>query len=91
MTLWQTIDALVQPGMRVVVMDLARPQSKAEAEALVEAHTQGADPILQQDFYNSLLAAWRVDEIETQLATMGWHQWRIQTPSNRHWALTIQF
>ncbi len=88
MTMWASIASLGQPGTRVVVMDLTRPASVEEAKDLVEAHTQGALPALREDFYNSLLAAWRPAEIQAQLTSMGWGHWSIETPSNRHWLVS---
>ncbi len=88
MTIWESIAALAQGDTVVVVMDLIRPSNLDEANALVEAHTQGALPALREDFYNSLLAAWRPDEIESQLASMGWGHWSITCPSNRHWLVS---
>jgi cyclopropane fatty-acyl-phospholipid synthase-like methyltransferase len=85
MTLWTTISRLTTPGLRVVVMDLSRPASTEQARDLVKAHTQGASPVLQEDFYNSLLAAWRVDEVKDQLDAMGWSHWQVAMVSNRHW------
>lgn len=85
MTLWHSIAQLGDPGTVVVVMDLIRPASMDAAQAMVEAHTKGAHEVLKQDFYNSLLAAWRTDEVEDQLASMGWQAWTIEQPSNRHW------
>ena len=90
MTLWHSAAELGQPGARVVVMDLQRPNSRDEVEALVDAHTQGANDVLKQDFLNSLCAAWRADEVMDQLATMGWRDWTLIRPSNRHWLVTGQ-
>lgn len=91
MTLWKTISELSSPQTKVVVMDLLRPDSIEEAKKLVEAHTEGADPVLKEDFYNSLLAAWRINEIKEQLETMNWGHWEISQPSNRHWVVTGDF
>lgn len=87
MTLWRSIEQLGQSGTTVVVMDLIRPASIDQAQAWVEAHTQGAAEVLKQDFYNSLLAAWRLDEVQDQLALMGWPHWRVEQASNRHWVV----
>jgi len=88
MSLWESVATLGQSGTIVVVMDLTRPENLDEAKALVEAHTQGALPALREDFYNSLLAAWRPNEIESQLTSMGWSHWSITSPSNRHWLVS---
>ncbi len=90
MTLWQSVATLGAPKTQVVVMDLSRPSSIEAAEALVEAHTEGADDVLKQDFLNSLCAAWRADEVLDQLQQMGWHDWTLTEPSNRHWLVTGQ-
>ncbi|HEY7905942.1 MAG TPA: class I SAM-dependent methyltransferase [Wenzhouxiangella sp.] len=88
MTMWESIQAVGQVGTQVVVMDLTRPASLDEAKDLVEVHAQGALPALKEDFYNSLLAAWRPDEIASQLTAMGWGHWSIERPSNRHWLVS---
>ncbi len=90
MTLWQTIAHLGETNTSVVVMDLHRPNDHDEVDALVAAHTQGADDVLKQDFYNSLCAAWQADEVMDQLQAMGWRDWRLTRPSNRHWLVTGQ-
>lgn len=70
-TLWR---ALVQAGRRaaaIFVMDLMRPGSKQAARELVMNHA-GAEPeVLRRDFYNSLLAAYRPEEVRAQLELAG--------------------
>ncbi|MCB9555734.1 MAG: class I SAM-dependent methyltransferase [Deltaproteobacteria bacterium] len=69
--LWQTIKAWSAERAQVLVMDLRRPDSAQIARELVERHS-GAEPeLLKQDFYNSLLAAYRVEEVAGQLARAG--------------------
>ena len=69
--LWSEIKRLGKPGAAVYVMDLARPASQEEARAIVERVSGGEDPILKEDFYNSLCAAFTADEIRAQLAIAG--------------------
>lgn len=66
-TLWRTILCCAKPGAPVLVMDLRRPATSDEAERLVANHAAEARPVLQQDFLNSLHAAYRADEIREQL------------------------
>jgi trans-aconitate methyltransferase len=85
MTLWSSISQLGCPRAPVLVMDLVRPESEAEAAALVDAYAADAPPILREDFYNSLLAAYTVEEIHRQLAVAGLAHFTVTRPSDRHW------
>jgi SAM-dependent methyltransferase len=67
--LWREVKRLGRAGAAVYVMDLVRPESEAAAAAMVEDGAGSEDPILQRDFYNSLLAAFTIDEVRAQLAT----------------------
>ncbi|WP_457574011.1 class I SAM-dependent methyltransferase [Desulfolithobacter sp.] len=69
--LWQTIRDTGASGCRVLVMDLFRPASVEEARNIVETYSGTEPEILQQDFYNSLLASWRPDEVREQLRLAG--------------------
>lgn len=66
--LWDEVKRLGRPGAAVYVMDLVRPDSEDAARAMVEEGAGSDDPILQRDFYNSLLAAFTLDEVRAQLA-----------------------
>ncbi len=69
--LWQTIHSCAAPGSAILIMDLFRPASKEAARQIVTTYA-GAEPkILQTDFYNSLLAAFEVDEVREQLRSAG--------------------
>ncbi|MBI3299057.1 MAG: class I SAM-dependent methyltransferase [Elusimicrobia bacterium] len=68
---WGEVKRLVRPGGAVFVMDLFRPASEAEARRIVEAAAAGEDPVLKEDFYNSLLAAFSLEEVAAQLAAAG--------------------
>ncbi len=52
-------------------MDLVRPDSEETAQAMVQDGAGSEDPILQRDFYNSLLAAFSLDEVREQLRDAG--------------------
>ncbi|PLX47175.1 MAG: SAM-dependent methyltransferase [Desulfobulbaceae bacterium] len=66
--LWQSIRTVAAPGALVLVMDLLRPASSAAAAAIVAKYSGNEPEILQDDFYRSLLAAYRLDEIKDQLS-----------------------
>lgn len=85
LVLWRSISRMAAPGAAVQVMDLFRPASEADAMGLVD-HYSGDEPeVLREDFYNSLLAAYTVDEIAEQLARAGLHQLKVAMASDRHW------
>jgi ubiquinone/menaquinone biosynthesis C-methylase UbiE len=69
--LWNEVKRLGRPGAAVYVMDLVRPESEDAARAMVEEGAGSEDPILQRDFYNSLLAAFTMDEVRSQLSAAG--------------------
>ena len=82
--LWQCIQQYAAPGARVQVMDLARCESTEQAAEKVATYAGDAPEVLQQDFYNSLLAAFTPAEVESQLATAGFDGFQVRTVSDRH-------
>lgn len=86
-TLWDSVRQTAAPGAWIQVMDLERPQTAAQADALVELHAGGEPDVLRADFRNSLHAAWRVDEIRTQLDQAGLPL-ACEKVSDRHWLVS---
>lgn len=82
--LWQTIKEYSTSGTRVVVMDLIRPHRPFMATSLVQMYTISEPKILQQDFYNSLLAAFTIDEIKIQLAVAGLPFFNVDKVDDHH-------
>ena len=83
--LWQTAVAATRPDAPVMVMDLARPGTPEAARALVDRHADGAPELMRRDFYNSLLAAYTVDEVVQQLRAAGLADFALERVSDRHW------
>jgi hypothetical protein len=52
-------------------MDLMRPDSPVEAQEIVERVAAHEHPLLKRDFFNSLCAAFTVDEVRSQLESAG--------------------
>ena len=50
-----------------MIMDIIRPGNKEEAGAIVEKYMGDESAILKKDFFSSLLAAYRVEEVREQL------------------------
>lgn len=84
MALWTAVQAHARPGAPILVMDLMRPASRSEAEAMVARYAAGEPPVLQRDFFHSLLAAYRPAEVQAQLAQAGLAHLQVQTVSDRH-------
>jgi len=69
--LWSEVRRLGRPGAAVYVMDLIRPDSPVLAREIVERVAAHEHPVLKEDFYNSLCAAFTVSEIRSQLESAG--------------------
>lgn len=74
--LWRTLQGLASRAatapattpIAVYVADLLRPDSPAQAQAIVQAVASQEPPVLQRDFYQSLCAAFTLEEIQQQLS-----------------------
>lgn len=86
--LWQSITQFAKKGGKVFVMDLMRPESTEQAQAMVETYARNEPEVLQKDFYNSLLAAYTLDEVESQLLAAGLGHLNIETVSDRHFVVS---
>ncbi len=69
--LWQTVRRHATPGAPVFVMDLIRPPSRDAAKHLALRFCRGLPRQILKDMFQSLLAAFRPEEVETQLAAAG--------------------
>jgi SAM-dependent methyltransferase len=85
LTLWQTIRDFAADAAPVLVMDLIRPATPAAAREIVDRHAAGDAEILRRDFFNSLCAAYRPDEVEEQLTEAGLATISVRIVSDRHW------
>jgi 2-polyprenyl-3-methyl-5-hydroxy-6-metoxy-1,4-benzoquinol methylase len=82
--LWQTLAQLPAARTAVFVMDLMRPPSEQMARELVQQYADQEPEILKRDFYHSLCAAYRPDEIEVQLRASDLAHLQIEVVSDRH-------
>jgi ubiquinone/menaquinone biosynthesis C-methylase UbiE len=69
--LWQEVKRLARSGAVLYVMDLFRPASLAQVKDLVKQVTGDAHPLVQEDFFNSLCAAFTPEEVKAQVAAAG--------------------
>lgn len=82
--LYPFIHRYAASGAPVFIMDLKRPQTNDEAEALVQAYAAHEPEILKRDFYHSLLAAYTVEEIREQLQGTPLAHLSVKEVSDRH-------
>lgn len=87
--LWHTIRQCAAPRASVFVMDLMRPDSDAAARTMVDHYAGDEPPILQHDFYHSLLAAYTLDEVRDQLRACGLQDsLQVRAVSDRHFLVS---
>ncbi len=83
--LWSAIRRFAVPGAPVLVVDLLRPATPERVAELVALHAAGEAEILRRDFFNSLCAAYRPDEVEQQIREAGLTALTVEMVSDRHW------
>ena len=82
--LWRWVRACAGPGAAVLVMDLVRPHDAAAARSLVEQYAADEAEVLKEDFYRSLLAAYRLEEVALQLQRAELADFEVTQVSDRH-------
>ena len=84
LVLWQAIKQAARENAPVFVMDLLRPETREDAVKIVETYSGKEPEILKRDFFNSLLAAYRPEEVLIQLRGEGLDYLNMETVSDRH-------
>ena len=86
---WNTIFRLIRKNGVICLMDLLRPKSIKEMDnVLLKYGTK--DPILLDDFKNSLKAAYTVNEVSQQLDGYNNISFNIKPVSDRHFFVNIE-
>ncbi len=85
--LWRAVAARADEGAPVLIMDLMRANDTGHARQLVDAYAEGEPEVLRQDFYHSLLAAFEIGEVRSQLQAAGLTGFRVEPVSDRHLAV----
>ena len=86
--LWKTVKQYGNPETLIFVMDLMRPRSESAAKDLVEEYAGNEPDILKRDFFHSLLAAYTIGEVESQLEKEGLIELNVKPVSDRHLIVT---
>ena len=84
MVLWNEIKKLAIPKTNIFIMDLIRPDTLEEAQKLKDLYVRNEPEILQRDFYNSLLAAFEIEEVKEQLREASLNHIEVEQISDRH-------
>jgi ubiquinone/menaquinone biosynthesis C-methylase UbiE len=82
--LWSSVRRWASPRTPVFVTDLMRPVSEDQAKRLVEKYCRDEPAVLQRDFFNSLLASYRIEEVRTQLLASRLGHFEVRPASDRH-------
>ncbi|MGD8570071.1 MAG: class I SAM-dependent methyltransferase, partial [Gammaproteobacteria bacterium] len=82
--LWTAIKQYGSSETRVFIMDLMRPRSESAARDLVEEYAGNEPDILKRDFFHSLLAAYTIGEVESQLEKERLIELSVKPVSDRH-------
>ncbi len=85
---WKSIINLTKDGGRVCVMDLVRPSNECNLSNILKKYG-GTDPVLLNDFENSLRAAYTIDEVINQLSSITNITSSVKLISDRHFFVTI--
>ena len=83
LALWREMSRLVKPAGVLLLRDLRRPASREAAMAIVDEYAADESAVLRDEFFRSLLAAYTVEEIRGQLATLGL-AYRVAEIGDRH-------
>ena len=83
-TLWDTVGNKCADSGSVFIMDLMRPASQVQAKKFVELYASDEPEVLRHDFYHSLLAAHRLDEVEDQLKKADLNWLNVKAITDRH-------
>ncbi len=84
---WNELVRLGKPGATVLIMDLFRPESPARAREIVEKYAAREAPVLKEDFYHSLCAAFTLREVRSQMRSRGLGGLVCELASDRHWVV----
>jgi ubiquinone/menaquinone biosynthesis C-methylase UbiE len=82
---WAEVRRLGSSGATVFLRDLARPASPEAARQIVRRYAANEAPLLQAEYYRSLLASYTVREVRAQLDRAGLAGLRVAMVTDRHW------
>jgi ubiquinone/menaquinone biosynthesis C-methylase UbiE len=81
---WREFKRLAAPEAWCFLRDLARPGSEQAAREIVALHAGGETPVLQEEYYRSLLSAYTPQEVRRQLGRAGLESLTVKMVTDRH-------
>lgn len=81
---WREVRRLTKPGGWIFMRDLFRPATLQAAREITRHHAGTESPILQQEFFRSLLAAYTPQEVQKQLQDAGLTTLQVLAVTDRH-------
>ncbi len=82
---FREIARVLKPQGGVLVRDLFRPETMADAWATVNRVAAGEHPRQKQLFFDSLCAALSLDEVRSYVERAGLDRMKVEVCSDRHW------
>jgi ubiquinone/menaquinone biosynthesis C-methylase UbiE len=83
-TFWREVGRLARPGALIFLRDLARPPTVDQARHIVQQHAGAESAVLQQEYLRSLMAAYTVPEVISQLASANLSGLEVRMITDRH-------
>lgn len=82
---FREIKRVLKPQGFLLLRDLLRPETPEIAQQMVDAIGPDYDDHQRQLFYDSLCAAFTLEEVQELLQQSGWQNVRVYQSSDRHW------
>lgn len=83
---WAAVQRSIHPDSFIFISDLMRPDSLTSTNQLTERYANGESEVLKKDFYNSLLAAYRIEEVKEMLEVIRLDsKLNLEPVTDRHW------
>jgi ubiquinone/menaquinone biosynthesis C-methylase UbiE len=81
---WAEARRIAKPGATWLLRDLLRPADENQARALVDQYAANESAILREEYYRSLLSAYRAEELRCQLDAAGLQSLQVVIVTDRH-------
>jgi len=82
--LWTSVKSLTREGGWVHISDLRRPDTRTQAESMVETYAADEPDVLRRDFFHSLCAAFTPQEISEQCKDAELKELTVEALGDRH-------
>ncbi len=83
----QEMGRVVKPDGVVLIRDLIRPKTPADAQAFVDQYAANDTPYQQKLYYDSFLAAFTIAEVNQMLSKMHMPGASVVQSTDRHWSI----